>query len=305
MTGTPRPFRLHPLIRVVLYLVSYIVLLMAVQTPIGLIWIGLQLARGSALEGMVAEAQRSLVALPWLLPLALLQLIAVVGLTYVFRRFIDRKPFLRLGLLPRRSWLLEMLVGAGLALLAMLVVFTLQATTGLVTVDVTRASVLVVAARLVGNVLLYVAVAVAEELIFRGYVLQTLEEWPGLAGAIAGSALIFSIFHGLNPSVNGLALVHLALAGLVFAYAYVVTRQLWLPIGLHFAWNFFQGPVLGFPVSGVPPEGLLTLGSRGPWWVTGAGFGPEGGLMGLLGLGICALGIWLFALMYPQVSITH
>ena len=74
----------------------------------------------------------------------------------------------------------------------------------------------------------------------------------------------------------------------------MVTRALWLPIGLHFAWNFFQGPVFGFPVSGTQTSTLLQLEPVGPELLTGGRFGPEASLVGVAAelLGIALLWWW-------------
>jgi MYXO-CTERM domain-containing protein len=85
------------------------------------------------------------------------------------------------------------------------------------------------------------------------------------------------------------------LAGLLFAVAYLLTRNLWLPIALHFSWNYFQGPVFGFPVSGLRFPSLLALEiSSGALPFSGGSFGPEGGLTGTLAtlLGLAILWLW-------------
>src|SRR5690606_10462502 len=99
---------------------------------------------------------------------------------------------------------------------------------------------------------------------------------------------IFALLHGFNPGFGLTALLGLFLAGLLFAQAYIVTRQLWLPIALHLSWNFAEGPLFGFPVSGLPGEGLLTVQLAGPEVVTGGAFGPEAGLVVIVGIAIAA-----------------
>ena len=110
----------------------------------------------------------------------------------------------------------------------------------------------------------YALVAFSEEVFARGWVLQVLERGRGTWAAVIGSAAIFSLLHAFNPGFGLTALLGLFLAGLLFAQAYIVTRQLWLPIALHLSWNFSEGPLFGFPVSGLPGEGLLTVSLTGP-----------------------------------------
>lgn len=137
------------------------------------------------------------------------------------------------------------------------------------------------------------SVAVTEELLFRGVVYRILEERTGGIVAIAVSSLIFGLTHLLN--VNATLWGTLAIAvegGALLAIAYAATRSLWLPIGLHFAWNFTASGVFGTAVSGADGEpGLLRTVLSGPDLLTGGAFGPEASLFALL----CCLvpAVWL------------
>ena len=106
-------------------------------------------------------------------------------------------------------------------------------------------------------VLRFAFVSVREELLVRGYQLQNLEESIGRTPAVVISSLLFSLLHIRNAGFNLLALVGLPLAGALFAYAFHRSGQLWLPIGLHLGWSFFEGPVFGFPVSGLQTFSVL------------------------------------------------
>ena len=117
-----------------------------------------------------------------------------------------------------------------------------------------------------------------------------------------GSAAIFALLHAFNPGFGLTALLGLFLAGLLFAQAYMVTRQLWLPIALHLSWNFAEGPLFGFPVSGMPGEGLLTVRPAGPEVVTGGVFGPEAGLIVVVGIAIAAATFWMLGRQLPASS---
>ena len=136
----------------------------------------------------------------------------------------------------------------------------------------------------------------AEEVLVRGWVLPVIgaryRPWIGLAL----SSLIFAAMHSLNDHLSLLALVNLALFG-VFAGLYAMREgSLWGISALHSAWNWIQGNIFGFEVSGMEAGGgsLLKLGVRGPDWITGGGFGPEGGLAVTLVLlaGVAALLLW-------------
>jgi membrane protease YdiL (CAAX protease family) len=137
---------------------------------------------------------------------------------------------------------------------------------------------------LAGWLLVYVAVAIQEETLFRGYYLQNLRDGLGMGWALLISSAIFGVAHLSNPEASPAAVLGILGAGLFLALGWLRTRQLWLPIGLHLGWNFFQGPVFGFPVSGTGSFRLIQQTVQGPIVLTGGPFGPEAGLVVFLGL---------------------
>lgn len=132
--------------------------------------------------------------------------------------------------------------------------------------------------------ILFILVGFFEELFFRGYVMKTMASRGNKKWVIyVVSAVIFSIIHGANPNVSIFGLINIALVGLLFAYMFDVTKSLWLPIGYHITWNYFQGNVFGFPVSGTTPYGLYEVDvAVGNDLLTGGSFGLEGGAMATL-----------------------
>lgn len=127
----------------------------------------------------------------------------------------------------------------------------------------------------------------------RGYLLTNLREGLGERLAIGLSALIFAVLHGINPGFSVSAAIGLFAAGLAFALARQRSGGLWLPIGLHIGWNFFEDTVLDFPVSGLDTPSLLVQGEpTGPAFFLGGAFGPEAGLVLFIGLAI-VLGVIL------------
>lgn len=133
------------------------------------------------------------------------------------------------------------------------------------------------------------AVAVCEELLFRGILFRIMEEWLGTVSSLVVSMLLFGATHMVNANATLWGTLSIALTGgIMLAAAYVVTRSLWLPIGLHFAWNFTHTGIFGVALSGsdMPPEGLLSTTLSGPTLLTGGTFGPEASLLALL---VCAL----------------
>ena len=121
------------------------------------------------------------------------------------------------------------------------------------------------------------AAAVSEELLYRGILFRTLEQFLGTWATLVLTALVFGAMHLTNANATPLGVVAVALAGGgMLASAYVATRRLWLPIGLHFGWNFAAGGIFSTEVSGNDTrQGLVDSVTSGPAWLTGGDFGPE------------------------------
>src|SRR5215813_6675800 len=151
-------------------------------------------------------------------------------------------------------------------------------------------------AALLGHaVLIFLAGGIFEEVATRGIIFRQLEQAIGTWLAIVASALFFGFGHRSNPGATWVSSVAIAIeAGALLAAVYVATRSLWLPIGLHWAWNLFEGPVWGSPVSGIGLPVLANARFPGPRLLTGGDFGPEAGLPAMV-LG-AALGMWFLVL---------
>ena len=124
---------------------------------------------------------------------------------------------------------------------------------------------------------------VSEELLFRGILFRVVEESLGTWLSLAISALIFGLFHLANPNATLWGAIAIAIeAGIMLAASFVYTRRLWLPIGIHFAWNFVQGAIFGVAVSGNEATGLLQSTLSGPPSLSGGDFGAEGSIFAVL-----------------------
>lgn len=122
-----------------------------------------------------------------------------------------------------------------------------------------------------------------EEVLFRGVLFRVIEERLGSWLALLISALFFGLLHLGNPNATLVAAIAIALeAGVLLAAAYVLTRRLWLAIGIHFAWNFTQGGVFGVAVSGNQTSGLLQSTLRGPELLSGGEFGAEASIIAVV-----------------------
>lgn len=271
-------------------------------TPMALIW---SLFSG-ALGSLSGSGGPSIFFIGTLasLPAALLS-VWLVG------RFMDRRPFKDFGFHFDGGWCLDLFFGLLLGAALMTGIFLVELALGWVTVTGSFRSSspnIPFAFAILLPLAAFVLVGIYEELFSRGYQLRNMAEslnYPGLGprGAVLAawgfSSLLFGILHALNPNADVVSTLNITLAGLMLGAGYVLTGELAVPIGLHIAWNFFQGSVFGFPVSGLnPPGGTFVLTEQaGPGVWTGGLFGPEGGLLvtiaTLAGILLTALWVWL------------
>lgn len=134
--------------------------------------------------------------------------------------------------------------------------------------------------------------AISEEMLFRGVLFRWLEEFGGSWAALLLTSAMFGAVHLANPNASVIAAVGIAFeAGVMLGAAYMLTRSLWLPMGLHAAWNFAQGEIYDIPVSGTPVHGVLMARLTGPPLLTGNGFGLEASLIAIVVA--TAFGLWL------------
>jgi uncharacterized protein len=132
-------------------------------------------------------------------------------------------------------------------------------------------------------VTLGVVPAFFEEILMRGIVFRITEESLGTWLAFFISGLLFGLAHLANPNATLVAALSIALeAGVLLAVGYVITRRLWVSIGMHFAWNFALGGIFGVAVSGIEVRGLLKSTLTGPDLLSGGRFGPEASVLAVL-----------------------
>ncbi|MBB4822857.1 membrane protease YdiL (CAAX protease family) [Sporosarcina luteola] len=201
-------------------------------------------------------------------------------ITYVFWRFINKGTLRTLGF---QSSIFDFLYGLFLGAVSISIIFFILLFAGNVTLLNSFGSP-EFSTYTITFFLLFILVGLSEEMFFRGYVMSTMASRNHPKWAIyVGSAVLFSIAHGMNPNVSLLGLLNILLVGLLFAYMFDATKSLWLPIGYHMTWNYFQGNVFGFAVSGTTPHGLYNVSvDDGNDWLTGGAFGLEGGLLATL-----------------------
>jgi uncharacterized protein len=149
------------------------------------------------------------------------------------------------------------------------------------------------------SLLILVAGAVQEELVFRGIIFRLLERSLGSWIALLINILLFGVIHLLNPNATIVsALAIMVTGGVIITATYILTRSLWWAIAVHLGWNFFEGPIFGTQLSGHTMPGYFSSVTTGPVAWTGGSFGPEAGLVSILLIG--AVGVFLCYLAYHQ-----
>ena len=142
---------------------------------------------------------------------------------------------------------------------------------------------------------MFLIVAVGEEIVFRGVLFRWIDEKWGLVPALVVSGLFFGLAHITNGNATLWSSIAIALeSGLMLGMAYKWAGTLWFPIGIHWSWNFVQGNIFGFAVSGTDAGStLLNSTVSGPDWLTGGDFGAEASVISVVfGLGITIWFIW-------------
>ena len=221
---------------------------------------------------------------------------------------LEELPFRALGCAPHRGWLRNLAAGSLIGAASLLLAAFVTALTRGTQFKFDPAGGGSITKTLTFSFGIFVFAAAAEEILFRGYPLQTLTRanlaWLG----VLLTSVPFAAVHLNNPhAVPGFTFVNTALAGIWLAVAYLRTRSLWLPLGLHWSWNWVQASLLGLPVSGIEriaPAPLLKTLNVGPDWLTGGAYGIEGGAACTVALIISTLVIWR-AKLFVRADVTE
>ena len=223
--------------------------------------------------------------------------LALTCSVYFARRWVDKRSFESLGVKIRRQTLIDIFAGISITFLMMAAIFYVMFGLSWLTFNGFAWQfdpISTVLPSVFTFFIIFICVGWNEELFSRGYQLQTLASGLNLFWGAVLSAAVFGVIHLRNPHATWVSTAGIFFAGIFFAYAYIRTRQLWLPIGLHIGWNFFEGVVFGFPVSGLGIYPLTRIQVVGPELWTGGPFGPEAGLIILPSMMLGALLIYWF-----------
>jgi len=227
----------------------------------------------------------------------LIPLAAILLATWIARRILDHRTFRSLGFNFDRQALADLAFGFALPALLFGLIFAFEWGMGWISFQgwawdsYTPAQ---TAYLLLTSLGIFIIVGVQEEALSRGYHLQNMAEAMSMQWAVFLSSAVFAILHLANPGASIGAILGILAAGYFLAFAWIRTRNLWLPIGLHIGWNFFEGTIFGFPVSGTQSFNLIRQTVQGPELITGGTFGPEAGLVVFPAIILGALLIWVY-----------
>jgi len=273
--------------------------------PLWLITMGIVVSIGSiivmTISGVDMADQAAVEALfdvsfdsPVMLTLTAFQVLGSFCALWLATKFIDRKPLMSIGL-SIKDKANEMLVGLGFALAFIGGLFLLLWLLGAITITGYvgfKPGVFFV------SMMLFLA-AFDEELIFRGYILNSMMDSSSRWVALAGSSAIFALMHAGNPSVwsNWVPMTELFAAGFILGISYTFTKNLWFPTFFHFGWNFFQG-LFGFEISGINVDSWKMISHENtgnvPDIISGGAFGIEGSVITLSCTIICTYFIYKY-----------
>ena len=269
--NTTEPLIKQGWLRVLIFFIGFYLFQIIGGAAIGIIIVLIKGANSTkeTLDAISSADSTVLIAL-----MVLFNFITALLLVFIFRKFIDRRTVYSLGWnfsdnkLNACGGLFAGIASVGAGTLILAAMKNLRFTGWMVDGE-----------DLIISLGIMILVAVAEELMFRGYILSNLMQSTNKYIALLVSAILFGVAHLSNPNFNWLTFVNIFLAGLFLGINYIYTQNLWYAILLHFAWNFFQGPVLGYEVSGLNFQSLLQQELNGNEMITGGKFGFEGSIV--------------------------
>ncbi|HBB88568.1 MAG TPA: hypothetical protein DC047_13230 [Blastocatellia bacterium] len=273
--------------RVVIFIVVYVALLFLLSTVTRVGYaVGLQIAPGRNLGRFTED-----------LIFRLILGVAALLAGYLCNRWLEGLPWRAFGLTRHAGWWRDFIIGSLIGVVSLALATAIAAAGGGLRFTASpRTMLLQVVQTLLMSAVLFIFAALAEEALFRGYPLQTLTRARLAWLAVLLTSVPFATVHLQNPNVvKGFTFINTALAGVWLAVAYLRTRSLWLPLGVHWAWNWALGSLFGLPVSGITsiaPNPLLHGTDLGPAWLTGGSYGIEGGVACTVALIVSTIFIW-------------
>jgi len=224
-------------------------------------------------------------------------IVSTLVATAVCLRFFDDRQLRSIGYQFHLGWWRDYLIGTGVAATMMTVIVGVEQIAGSTSLRWSSAPASDITEGLLVTFVFFNIAAASEELMFRGYPLQTLLRDVHPAVAIAIPSVLFGLLHLYNPNPSALGIINTIIAGVWLSVAYLKTRSLWLCTSLHYAWNWTMNSIYGLNVSGIQTvtkdaSSLFQATQAGPEWLTGGSYGPEGGVLTTVVVGVTIIGLW-------------
>lgn len=220
----------------------------------------------------------------------ILSFIFTVLAIFIFLKLVDKKKFRDIGLISIKLGGKEFIYGLLFGLVSMSIIFFILLGTNNIVVENLKSPNFSMDILL--GLIVFILVGIKEELLSRGYCITALNQMKKPWLSVILSSVLFSALHLLNPNVKPLGLINIVFVGILFGYMYVKTNNLWMPIGYHITWNYFQGCIYGFNVSGLNIKGLFNLSSIKDNILTGGAFGPEAGILTTIVIALGMIVVW-------------
>lgn len=231
-----------------------------------------------------------------LLFLNLLTFATISSLVFFRVKVIERRSLSSIGL-NKNNWLKKYLLGFFIGLVMMSIIVLILLSFGYITIE--KNPIQPVGVSAISSVLVilfgWIIQGATEEIVTRGWLLNVLSNKFNIGVGLLISSTLFGLMHLSNPNVNYIAVINIILVGLFYGFYVIKTNDLWAVCGMHTAWNFAQGNLFGFEVSGIDVSvgSLIDLNLVGSDFVTGGIFGPEAGIVATFIL-LVSIGILLF-----------
>ncbi|BCZ45256.1 membrane protein [Clostridium gelidum] len=209
--------------------------------------------------------------------LQLMQCMAMIFFIVLFWRVLDGRKLKDIGLTNIKSSSKDLCIGLLIGAISFTIVAIVLLTTKSVELanDFNKPKFSLV---LIIQLIIFIFVGFNEEL-FRGYCMTVLKQTKKSWIPIIVSSVIFALMHSMNAGISLLAYINLFLFGISMGYLFMKTKNIWMCIGYHITWNYFQGDVFGFLVSGNVTDSIYAIRTISPNLINGGSFGPEGGLV--------------------------
>lgn len=213
-------------------------------------------------------------------------------------KFIDRKRFKDIGFISIKEGYRNLIAGFFIGAFSIAIIVLILYIIGAVTIERNSN---ISAYYLLGGMYAFILVGLEEELMSRGYFINALNQMERPWVSVLISSIIFSFMHILNPNIVFLGLLNIFLIGVLFSYMYLKTGNLWMPIGYHISWNYFQGYIFGFNVSGNAMRGIYNAFPKNNF-LSGGEFGLEGGIIATLVILITFLILYYYFERYKKAG---